>query len=159
VGASASRDYLSDSFPYFGHPPLGRMALSLRFNEMTDHQNRRFSDAHVWVLPTDDFLLLGITEYAQSTLGSIEHIELPEPGRRIAAGEICGVLESVKTVSDLIAPVDATVVEHNADVVSDPTLVNDHPFDDGWLIKLQDFDRKQVDMLLDAQGYQDVISA
>ena len=125
---------------------------------MTDHKNRRFSDAHVWVLPTDEYLLLGITDYAQGTLGSIEHVDLPEPGARIAAGEICGCLESVKTVSDLIAPVDATVAEHNADVINDPTLVNDHPFGDGWLIKLKDFDRKQVGALLDAQGYQDVIS-
>jgi len=125
---------------------------------VTDLNNRRFSDTHVWVRQVDDHLLLGITDYAQNALGTLEAIVLPEIGARIEQGQVCGCLESLKTVSDLIAPLNATVSAHNPDVAGDPTLVNDHPYEAGWLLELRDYAADAYTALLDVDGYQQLIA-
>ena len=122
---------------------------------MTSPNDRRYSAAHVWVQQQDDkSLTFGITEHAQTALGTIENAELPAPGQQIEANLPCGSLESLKTVSDLIAPLNAEVVEHNPALADDPAIINDDPYGDGWLLRLQGHSAEMYHSLLDADAYE-----
>ena len=102
---------------------------------------------------SDGTLTIGITDYAQSELGEIVYCELPEVGAAVAAGDAFGVVESVKAVGDLHSPVGGEVVESNAAAVESPSLVNESPYELGWLLKLKPAGELDTSSLLDATAY------
>ena len=101
---------------------------------------------------------LGITDYAQNSLGDIVFVQLPEPGTTVEPGEAVGEVESTKSVSDIFSPVSGTVVARNDVLDSTPELVNSDPYGDGWLVVITPTDLGQVDSLLDPAGYLALIS-
>ena len=119
--------------------------------------DRRYSTEHVWALLDKDELVIGITDHAQSALGSVVSLSLPAKGQSIMTSDICGTIESMKTASDLIAPLNATVVDTNDSVEIDPEMINDDPYDKGWLLRLKDFDLGEYERLLDAGSYGDML--
>jgi glycine cleavage system H protein len=115
--------------------------------------DRRYSAAHIWVQALDDSLIMGITAQAADALGDLERIELPDIGTRISGNLSCGSVESIKSVSDLIAPLNARVSEQNDAVLEEPSLVNDNPYEEGWLLRLDDYAPEAYQELLEADGY------
>ena len=116
--------------------------------------DRRYTSEHEWIKPdAEDHYVVGITAFAQDQLGDIVYVELPKAGTRIEAGQAFGVVESVKTASDLYAPVSGEVVEVNAQLADEPQVVNDDPYSAGWMIKIRADDPAQVDALLSADQY------
>lgn len=113
----------------------------------------RYSKTDEWVRVEGDIATIGITDYAQSELGDIVYVELPEPGRVLQAEEMFGTVESVKAVADLYAPVAGEVVETNPAVTERYELLNEDPYGEGWLIKVQLADPSEVDGLLTAEQY------
>ena len=103
---------------------------------MADEKTLQYTAEHEWVLVDGDSATVGITRYAADKLGDVVYVDLPKTGSDVAAGSIVGEIESTKSVGELFAPIDGTVVEANEAVVSDPSLVNSDPFGDGWLIKV-----------------------
>jgi glycine cleavage system H protein len=121
-----------------------------------------YTEEHEWVKRTgDDTVRVGITDYAQSALGDVVFVQLPDVGADVSAGESFGEVESTKSVSDLYAPVSAKVVAVNGDLEANPQLVNSDPYGEGWLVDLQ-LDAAAVDDsltgLLDAEGYRSTVS-
>jgi len=112
---------------------------------------------HDWARIDGDEAVLGITWYAQDSLGELVHFEPPAEGATIARDASYGEVESVKAVSDLIAPLSGEVLEVNAKVVDAPETVNEDPYGDGWLIRIRLSDRSQRDQLLDLAGYKKVL--
>jgi len=119
--------------------------------------NLKYSKEHEWVKVDGEFVLVGITAFAQDELGDIVFVELPKAGRALKAGETFGVAESVKTVSDLYAPVSGQTVASNDELESQPELVNKSPYKDGWMIKMKMDDPKELDNLLSAQDYKKLV--
>jgi glycine cleavage system H protein len=116
----------------------------------------RFSEDHEWVLTADDgTALVGITEFAQEQLGELVYIELPEVGAEIEKGEGIAVIESVKSASDLIAPISGEVLEVNEELDSDPGKVNEDAMGAGWFIKVKMADEEELDELMDEDKYMD----
>ncbi|GIV15478.1 MAG: glycine cleavage system H protein [Armatimonadota bacterium] len=113
----------------------------------------RYSKTDEWVRVDGNIATIGITDYAQSELGDIVYVELPEPGRVLQADEMFGTVESVKAVADLYAPVAGEVVETNPAVTERYELLNEDPYGEGWLIKVQMADPSEVDKLLTAEQY------
>jgi glycine cleavage system H protein len=123
--------------------------------------NLKYLKSHEWVrLDADNTVTIGITDYAQSLLGDLVYVELPETGRDLAAGEECAVVESVKSASDVYSPVSGEIVAVNEALADAPEKINQSPYEDGWLfkIKLAD-DDKGMAALLDAEAYAAVIAA
>jgi glycine cleavage system H protein len=121
-----------------------------------------YTEEHEWVQRTgDDTVRVGITDYAQSALGDVVFVQLPDLGADVSAGESFGEVESTKSVSDLYAPVSAKVVAVNADLEANPQLVNSDPYGEGWLIDLQ-IDASSLDdalaALLDPDGYRATVT-
>jgi glycine cleavage system H protein len=114
----------------------------------------RFTKDHEWVRLDDDLAVIGITDYAQSQLGDVVYVELPEPGHRIEQGKEAAVVESVKAASEVYAPVSGEVAEVNDALAADPAKVNADPLGEGWFIKLRLDDPKQLDGLMDQAAYQ-----
>jgi glycine cleavage system H protein len=113
-----------------------------------------YTEEHEWVQRTgDDTVRVGITDYAQSALGDVVFVQLPDVGAEVTAGESFGEVESTKSVSDLYAPVSAKVVAVNGDLEANPQLVNSDPYGEGWLIEITVADPAALDELLDAAGY------
>jgi glycine cleavage system H protein len=118
----------------------------------------RYSSDHEWVRVTNDGTVrLGITDYAQNSLGDIVFVQMPEPGTDVEAGDPLGEVESTKSVSDVLAPVSGTVTARNDTLDSTPELINSDPYGDGWMIEIELSDPSAVDALLDAAGYAEVI--
>ena len=113
----------------------------------------RYAKSHEWVRIEGDTATIGITDHAQAELTDVVFVELPETGRVLVVGDNCAVVESVKTASDLYAPVAGTVLEINAALADTPELANDSPFDEGWFLKLQLDGKPDTAHLLDAAGY------
>jgi glycine cleavage system H protein len=121
-----------------------------------------YTEEHEWVQRTgDDTVRVGITDYAQSALGDVVFVQLPDLGADVSAGESFGEVESTKSVSDLYAPVSAKVVAVNADLEANPQLVNSDPYGEGWLVDLQ-IDASSLDdalaALLDPDGYRATVT-
>ena len=108
---------------------------------------------HDWARVEGDEATLGITWFAQDALGELVHYEPPDEGSTIAKDESYGEVESVKAVSDLIAPLSGEVIEVNAKVVDEPETVNDDPYGEGWLVRIRLADASEVESLLDADAY------
>ncbi|HEY4189848.1 MAG TPA: glycine cleavage system protein GcvH [Candidatus Limnocylindrales bacterium] len=119
----------------------------------------RYTKDHEWVRIDGDVATIGITAYAADQLGDIVFVELPEPGRTLDQFAAFGVVESVKAVSDLFAPLSGEVTETNADLGPSPELVNSDPFGGGWMIRVRVSDAGQVETLLDADAYDALIAA
>jgi glycine cleavage system H protein len=114
----------------------------------------RYTRDHEWVRVDGDEATIGITEYAASQLGDIVFVELPQAGAPLEQFGTFGVVESVKAVSDLFAPVAGEVVDTNGALASKPELVNDDPYGEGWMVKVRVGDPAQLDELLDADAYE-----
>ena len=121
-----------------------------------------YTEEHEWVQRTgDDTVRVGITDYAQSALGDVVFVQLPDVGAEVTAGESFGEVESTKSVSDLYAPVSAKVVAVNGDLEANPQLVNSDPYGEGWLVDLQIEGSSLDDALsglLDADGYRATVT-
>lgn len=121
-------------------------------NESPD--DRIYSEEHIWLLlEANDFAKIGITEYAQSELGDIVYVELPEIENEYQAGQACAVVESVKTASEIFAPVECKIVEVNEELVDSPEVLNELPYADGWICKIEILDKSSIDSLLNASQY------
>ena len=120
---------------------------------MPSPSNLRYTNSHEWVEDVPGGVRIGITDFAQDQLGDIVHVELPAVGRRLSAGEAFGVVESVKTVGDLYAPVAGTVAEVNGALDDAPEVVNSDPYGAGWIARLEDVGEGGSDELLDAAAY------
>jgi glycine cleavage system H protein len=118
-----------------------------------DPTDRRYTVEHEWVKMEGDLAVVGITSFAQDQLGDVVYVELPKVGDRVESMKPFGVIESVKTASDLFAPVSGTVTEVNAELESQPQLVNDSVYETGWLIKVKPDDPADVDKLLTSEQY------
>ena len=119
----------------------------------TTPEDLKYTPEHEWVRGTGPVVEVGITDFAQDSLGDIVFVTLPEVGAEIKAGEPCGELESTKSVSDLYAPVDGTVSEVNTALDANPELVNTDPYGEGWIFEVELAGGESVDSLLDAAGY------
>jgi glycine cleavage system H protein len=113
----------------------------------------RYTKDHEWVRVEGDEATVGITDYAAGQLGDIVFVELPEPGRTLDQFATFGVVESVKAVSDLFAPVSGEVIGGNDALAGSPELVNSDPFGEGWMVRLRVTDATELDGLLDAAAY------
>ena len=120
--------------------------------------DRRFTKEHEWVRVEGNEAVIGITQYAADQLGDIVFVELPSVGKALEQFATFGVVESVKAVSDLFAPVGGEVVGVNDALADKPELVNDQPFGDGWMVRVRLADPAQVDGLLDAAGYERLVA-
>ena len=116
-----------------------------------------YSREHIWVRIDGDMATLGITDYAQESLGEILSVEFPEIDTYVERDETFGSIESTKAVVDLISPVSGTVVSINEDITDDIGIINSDPHDVGWLVVIEMDDQEQLDDLLDATGYHDSI--
>lgn len=124
---------------------------------MSIPKDLRYSEEHEWVKVEGDKIRVGITQFAQSELGDIVFVELPEVGDELAANEPFGSVESVKTVSELYAPVSGKVVEINEDLNDNPEYVNESPYEKAWMIVIEAADVSEVDNLLTPEQYEELI--
>lgn len=120
--------------------------------------NVKYTKDHEWIKIEDDDALVGITDYAQGELGDIVFVEIETKGEHLDQGEVFGTIEAVKTVSDLFMPVAGEVTEVNSALEDSPDLINEDPFGKGWLIKVKLDDPSQMESLLDAGQYSDLIN-
>ena len=121
--------------------------------------DRRYTTEHEWIKPEGEHFVVGITAFAQDQLGDIVYVELPKVGDRVEAGAAFGVIESVKTASDLYAPLSGEVVEVNGELVDQPQSVNDDPYERGWMIKIRPSDSSALERLLTAEQYSEQTGA
>lgn len=119
----------------------------------------KYARTHEWVRVEGALATVGLTDHAQQELTDVVFVELPAVGRSVRAGEACAVVESVKTASDIYAPVSGEVVEANPAVVKDPALVNADPYGAGWFFKLRISQPAELDLLLSAEAYAQQIRA
>lgn len=118
--------------------------------------DRYYVATHEWVKVDEasGVATVGITDYAQGELGDVVFVELPKPGKRVSAGEEVSVVESVKTASDLYAPVSGEIVAVNERLEDSPEILNTSPYEDGWIFRIKYSDKSELDALLNAQTYQ-----
>jgi glycine cleavage system H protein len=117
----------------------------------------RYLESHEWARVSGDTAEVGITAFAQDELGDVVFVELPEEGAELTAGEDFGVVESIKAVSDVYAPISGTVTEVNDRLRDEPELLNEDPFGDGWMLEVEVADESEVDDLLSPAAYRDQI--
>lgn len=120
-------------------------------------EDLRYSTDHEWARSEEGRVRVGITDFAQDTLGDVVFVDLPEVGTTVTAGATFGEVESTKSVSDLYAPVSGTIVEVNAELADAPNRINDDPYGEGWIIVIEPSDPAELDALLDAAGYQQLV--
>lgn len=116
-------------------------------------EHLKYTREHEWAHREGTLVTVGITDYAQERLGEIVYVELPEEGTEVSQGEAFGVVESTKAVSDLYSPVSGTVAEVNDTLVDSPELINEDPYEDGWIIKIEMSDASEFDDLMSASAY------
>ena len=117
----------------------------------------RYTKDHEWVKLEGNIATVGITEFAQHELGDIVFVDISGTGKELAQHEVFGTIEAVKTVSDLFMPVAGTVTEVNAALEGNPEYVNQDPYEQGWMVKIEVKDPAEVEALLDAAGYQELV--
>ncbi|HET7167670.1 MAG TPA: glycine cleavage system protein GcvH [Candidatus Limnocylindrales bacterium] len=126
---------------------------------MSTPSDLRYTRDHEWVRVEGEEATIGITQYAADQLGDIVFVELPEAGRGLEEAKPFGVVESVKAVSDLFAPLTGEVTAINDALAGDPELVNSDPYGGGWMVKLRVADPSELDDLLDGEAYDDLVAA
>jgi len=104
---------------------------------MSIRQDRRYGQTHEWYAVDDDVVTVGVTEQGQEMLGDVVFADLPDVGQAVSEGAPCATLESVKAASDVLCPVDGEVIEVNAALEDSPELINDDPFDEGWIVRIR----------------------
>ena len=115
----------------------------------------RYTSSHEWVrLEEDGTVTVGITDHAQAALGDLVFVEPPEIGTELSQGDACCVIESVKAASDIYMPINGEVVDTNNALVDEPEIINNSPYDDGWLFKIQPADEDDIEQLMDASSYE-----
>ncbi|MFC6100046.1 glycine cleavage system protein GcvH [Olivibacter domesticus] len=119
----------------------------------------KYTKDHEWIRVEGDEATIGITEFAQRELGDIVFVDIPTTGEEIAGNEVFGNIEAVKTVSDLFMPVTSTVLSVNEKLEDAPELVNADPYGDGWIVKVKISDTTQLESLLSAEAYQELVDA
>ncbi len=120
-------------------------------------QSLKYTKEHEWVREDGDTVTVGITDHAQGELGDIIFVEFPEIGQKIEKDEPCGTIEAVKTVADLFAPISGTVIEINETLDNSPESVNQDPYGDGWMVKVSVLEAGELDSLMSADQYQEMI--
>jgi glycine cleavage system H protein len=119
-----------------------------------------YTRTHEWVRrETDGSVTIGITDHAQNLLGDMVFVEVPEAGRQFALGDDCAVVESVKAASDVYSPLSGEVTEGNEELANSPETINQDPYHDGWIFKLQPSDASELDDLLSADDYQELVNS
>ncbi len=118
-----------------------------------NHNKYLFTEDHEWIANNDDTATIGITDYAQSELGDIIFIELPQKGDYFKKGEVFGTIEAVKTVADLFMPVSGKIIDVNSGIENNPELINNDPFDKGWIVKISIENKTEVNTLLKIDDY------
>ncbi|PDH45039.1 MAG: glycine cleavage system protein H [Flavobacteriales bacterium MED-G22] len=119
----------------------------------------KYTKDHEWIKVEGDLALVGITDFAQSELGDIVYVEIETLDEKLEAEEVFGTVEAVKTVSDLFMPLEGTVVEVNKALEATPELVNEMPYESGWMIKIKFENPSALEHLLDAKAYRELISS
>ena len=119
----------------------------------------RYTKEHEWVDAKDGVATIGITDYAQSELGDVVFVELPQPGAKLEAGKSFGTVESVKAVSEIYAPASGEVLEANGELQAKPETINSDPHGSAWLVKVRLADPKELSALMDAPAYEAYIAA
>ncbi|MEX2542608.1 MAG: glycine cleavage system protein GcvH [Trueperaceae bacterium] len=120
-------------------------------------EDLKYNRSHEWAREDDGLVTIGISDYAQDQLGDVVFVELPAAGRKVAASEAVAVVESVKTASDIYSPADGEIVEVNTALESNPELLNEAPYGDGWMFKLRPSAPEALADMLDAAGYRAAI--
>jgi glycine cleavage system H protein len=120
-------------------------------------QNLKYTKDHEWVSVEGDVATIGITDFAQSELGDIVYVEIETEGETLSQEEVFGSVEAVKTVSDLFMPVSGEIIAFNEKLEADPELVNKEPYGDGWMVQVKLTDPSELDGLLDAAAYAELI--
>lgn len=120
--------------------------------------NVKYTSEHEWIRLEGEEAFVGITDYAQEQLGDIVFVDVPTEGETLEKGETFGSIEVVKTVSDLFLPIGGEILEVNPELEEHPELVNQDPYGEGWIIKLKPTDASELDDLLDAAGYKEIIN-
>ena len=115
---------------------------------------RKYTESHEWALLKGDTATIGISDFAQKELGDIVYVELPEVGDHAQAGESLGMLESVKASSDFYSPLSGEIVEVNSELESQPELINQNAFEEGWIAKIKISDKSEMDSLMDEEEYE-----
>jgi glycine cleavage system H protein len=126
--------------------------------KMNTPNELRYSEEHEWVKTEGNLVRVGITDFAQSELGDIVFVELPEVGTTVQADEPFGSVESVKTVSELYAPISGKVVEVNEDLNDNPEFVNESPYEKAWMIVIEPSDASEIDKLMTAEEYENMVN-
>ncbi len=121
--------------------------------------NARYNKSHEWARKEEEAFIIGISDYAQSSLSDVVYVELPEVGDTITQGEPFGVVESVKAAEDMYAPLSGEVVAVNEALEDEPEVVNEDPFGEGWLIKIEAEAPEEWEELLDSEAYAEVVEA
>jgi|TARA_B110000971_G_C19801926_1_gene404726 glycine cleavage system H protein len=124
---------------------------------MSTPLNLKYTKDHEWVLVENDIATIGITDFAQGELGDIVYVEVDTLGEKFDAEEVFGSVEAVKTVSDLFLPLAGEIIEFNELLESEPEKVNDDPYGEGWMIKIQISDSSEIDNLMSAEDYKKMI--
>ncbi len=120
---------------------------------MSSPADRKYTRTHEWISVQGDIATIGVTDFAQSELGDITYLELPEVGGALSQDQAFAVIESVKAASDVYSPVDGEVVERNDDAIATPERINQSPYDDAWLVRVRVSDTAQIDKLMDSGAY------
>lgn len=121
-------------------------------------EDLRYTEEHEWVKVDGDVATIGITDHAQEELSDVVFVELPSVGLAVGTGDTVGTVESVKAASEIYSPLGGKVVEINTEVENDPSIINGSPYEDGWIFKVRFEDEADLEDLLDAVGYESLIS-
>ena len=117
----------------------------------------RYTDSHEWIKIKENIAIIGITDYAQSELTDIVFAELPEIGKEIKKGDELCVVESVKSVSEIYSPISGKIINVNKKLEDSPEIINENPYDEGWLVEISILDKKEIEILLNANDYKTII--
>ncbi|ACD66525.1 MAG TPA: glycine cleavage system protein GcvH [Sulfurihydrogenibium sp.] len=118
-----------------------------------------YTKEHIWVKIENDVATIGITDYAQSQLGDVVFIELPEVGREVESGEVIATVESIKAVSEIYSPLTGRIISINEDLVNEPSFINSDPYGDGWICDIQMKDLTEIEDLMTADDYRAYLEA
>lgn len=119
---------------------------------------RLYNKSHEWISISNSVGTIGISDYAQDAIGEIVFVSLPDPGTELKTGHQCGEIESVKSVSELYSPMSGTVTETNSIVIDEPSKINESPYENGWLLKIEVSDKSEADELMSETAYQEFLT-